>query len=73
MGLNSNFQYFEFKSFKSMNRDIITIALQELVLREGKNMKEVQQYLRMRYSIEADELVLKRRLEKIHQTEKAVA
>ncbi|WP_168171995.1 hypothetical protein [Algoriphagus sp. A40] len=56
-----------------MNRDIITIALQELVLREGKNMKEVQQYLRMRYSIEADELVLNRRLEKILQTEKAVA
>lgn len=56
-----------------MNRDIITIALQELVLREGKNMKEVQQYLRMRYRIEADELVLKRRLEKIHLTEKAVA
>jgi len=56
-----------------MNRDLILTALQEIVLQDGKDLKEVQQYLRMRYRIEADELVLKRRLEKILQTEKAVA
>ncbi len=59
--------------FEPMDRDLITIALQEMVLREGKDLKEVQQYLRMRYRLEADELVLKRRLGKMLQTEKAVA
>ncbi|SEF70945.1 hypothetical protein [Algoriphagus boritolerans] len=56
-----------------MNRDLITLALQEFVLRDGKELNEVQQYLRMKYRIEADQLVLKRRLEKLLQTEKAVA
>ena len=56
-----------------MDRDLISIALQEIVLRECKGLKEVQQYLRMKYRIEADDLVLKRRLEKMLQTEKAVA
>jgi len=56
-----------------MNRDIITQTLQEFVLKEGKGLHEVQQYLRMKYRLEADQLVLKIRLEKIQQTEKAVA
>jgi hypothetical protein len=56
-----------------MNRDLITIALQEFVLRDGKDLKEVQQYLRMKHCLDADQTVLKRRLEKIRQTEKAVA
>lgn len=56
-----------------MDRDLILLALQEIVLRDGRDLKEVQQYLRMKYRIEADELVLKRRLEKIVQAEKAVA
>lgn len=56
-----------------MDRDLISMALQEIVLREGKDLKEVQQYLRMKYRIEADDLVLNRRLEKMLQTEKAVA
>lgn len=56
-----------------MNRDLITIALQEFVLRDGKELNEVQQYLRMKYRLEADQQVLKRRLEKMLQTEKAVA
>ncbi|GAA0878543.1 hypothetical protein GCM10009119_15110 [Algoriphagus jejuensis] len=56
-----------------MNSDLILETLQEVVLRDGKDLKEVQQYLRMRYRIEADELVLKRRLEKMLQAEKAVA
>lgn len=56
-----------------MNRDLITLALQEFVLRDGKELNEVQQYLRMKYRIEADQVVLKKRLEKLLQTEKAVA
>lgn len=56
-----------------MNRDLITIAIQEFVLREGKDLKEVQQYLRMRYRLEADIQVLQRRLSKILQTQMAVA
>lgn len=56
-----------------MNRDLITIALQEFVLRDGKDLEEVQQYLRMKHSLDADQTVLKRRLEKILQSEKAVA
>jgi hypothetical protein len=61
------------KIFESMDRDIILQALQEMTLRDGKSLKEVQQYLRMRYRVEVDDLVLKRRLEIIDQTEKAVA
>lgn len=56
-----------------MDRDLITLALQEIVLQDGKDLKEVQQYLRMKYRIEAEDVVLRRRLETILQTEKAVA
>ena len=56
-----------------MNRDLITLALQEFILKEGKELQEVQQYLRMKYRLDADQMVLKRRLEKILQTQKAVA
>jgi hypothetical protein len=56
-----------------MTRDLITIAIQEFVLRDGKDLKEVQQYLRMKYRLDADLTVLRRRLEKMSQTEKAVA
>lgn len=56
-----------------MNRDLINLALQEIVLRDVKDLKEVQQYLRMKYRIEVDQLVLEKRLQKLLQTEKAVA
>lgn len=56
-----------------MNRDLISLALQEFVLRDGKDLKEAQQYLRMRFRIDVEQLVLKKRLEKLLQTEKAVA
>lgn len=56
-----------------MDRDLISQVLQELVVRDGKELKDAQQYLRMKYRLEADELILKRRLEKLHQSEKAVA
>ncbi len=56
-----------------MDRDLISLALQELVLKEGKGLQETQQYLRMKYRLEAEERVLHRRLAKLLQTEKAVA
>lgn len=56
-----------------MNRDLITLALQEFVLRDGKELNEVQQYLRMKYNLDVDQVILKRRLEKMLQIEKAVA
>lgn len=56
-----------------MDRGLITIALQEIVLRDGKDLQEAQQYLRMKYRIDVEHEVLRRRLEKMLQTEKAVA
>lgn len=56
-----------------MDRDLISLALQELALKEGTGLKDVQQYLRMKYRLEAEERVLQRRLAKLLQTEKAVA
>lgn len=56
-----------------MYQDLISSALQELVLRDGKDLKEVQQYLRMKHRLDADHVVLQRRLEKMLQSEKAVA
>ncbi len=49
------------------------MALQELVMKEGKNLGEVKHYLRMKFRMEVDELVLAKRLKKLQQVEKAVA
>jgi len=56
-----------------MERDLITQALQEIALRNGKDLTEVHQYLLMRYRIQIDPLVLSKRLKKIIEEEKAVA
>lgn len=56
-----------------MEKDVITVALQELVMKEGKSLSEVKNYLRLKFRMEVDELVLSSRLKKIHQAEKAVA
>jgi hypothetical protein len=56
-----------------MQIDVITAALQEVLIKEGKEMEDVKHYLRMRYRLEVDNLVLSKRLEKIKQSEKAVA
>ena len=56
-----------------MERDLITLALQDMVLKEGKELSEVQQYLRMRYRIEVDPTILSKRMKKLTQEEKAVA
>ncbi|WP_153231763.1 hypothetical protein [Algoriphagus machipongonensis] len=56
-----------------MERDLITQALQKICVQENKHLREVQQYLIMKYRIDADQPVLKRRLEKLLSEEKAVA
>ncbi|MBN3581116.1 hypothetical protein JYB64_01880 [Algoriphagus aestuarii] len=56
-----------------MERGLITQALHAICLQEGKDVKDVQQYLLMKYRIEVEELVLKKRLEKLMNEGKAVA
>jgi hypothetical protein len=56
-----------------MEKDIITVALLDLVTKEGKSIKEVRDYLRMKFRMDVDDLALSRRLKKIQQAEKAVA
>jgi hypothetical protein len=56
-----------------MEKDLITQALQEIVLKGGKGLPEVQQYLMMRFRIKTESYVLSRRLKKILNEEKAVA
>ena len=56
-----------------MEKDIITQALLELVAKEGKSIQDVRDYLRMRFCLEVEDLVLSRRLKKILHGEKAVA
>lgn len=56
-----------------MEKDLITQALQMIHLQNGKDLKEVSQYLNMKYRIDADQLVLQSRLKKMLQEEKAVA
>lgn len=56
-----------------MERDLITLALQNLCIQLGKDPKEVHQYLLMKYRMDVDLLVLQKRLEKILSEEKAVA
>ena len=56
-----------------MERDLITLALQEIAIKKSKDLKEVQQYLMMRHRIKIDPLALSKRLQKILEEEKAVA
>ena len=56
-----------------MDKDLITDALQTIHLQHGKDLKEVAQYLTMKYRIEVELLVLQNRLKKLLQEEKAVA
>lgn len=56
-----------------MERDLITQVLHSICLQEGKDIKDVHQYLLMKYRIEVEELVLKKRLQKLMNEEKAVA
>ncbi|PZX59606.1 hypothetical protein LV84_00814 [Algoriphagus ratkowskyi] len=56
-----------------MEKDLITQALQTIHLQNGKDLKEVSQYLNMKYRIDTDILLLEDRLKKLIQEEKAVA
>ncbi|MDN3205217.1 hypothetical protein [Algoriphagus sediminis] len=56
-----------------MENDLIIQALKELHLAQQKSLKDVQNYLSMRYRIDLEESVLEIRLRKISQEEKAVA
>ncbi|MEB2774949.1 hypothetical protein SYJ56_06505 [Algoriphagus sp. D3-2-R+10] len=56
-----------------MEKDLITQALQMIHLRNGKDLKEVSQYLNMKYRVDVDPLVLQSRLKKLILEEKAVA
>ncbi|WP_157366906.1 Clr5 domain-containing protein [Algoriphagus vanfongensis] len=56
-----------------MEPGIINQAIKKFCLSQGKDLKEVIQYLKLKYQIDADESVLRRRLEKIVDNEKAVA
>lgn len=56
-----------------MEKDLITQAVQTIHLQNGKDLKEVIQYLNMKYRIDIDALVLQSRLKKMILEEKAVA
>lgn len=58
---------------KTMEKDLITQAIQTIYLQNGKDLKEVSQYLNLKYRIDAEPLVLQKRLQKMLQEEKAVA
>ncbi|MDI1324502.1 MAG: hypothetical protein PSV36_17280 [Algoriphagus sp.] len=56
-----------------MEEGLINRALKHLVFEKGKDLKEVQQYLLMKFNIEVDNQVLQKRMEKMSNQEKAVA
>ncbi|NVJ84977.1 MAG: hypothetical protein HWE15_01660 [Algoriphagus sp.] len=56
-----------------MEPGIINNALKQFCVEESKSLADVVQYLKMKYRIDADELILKKRLEKLLNQEKAVA
>lgn len=58
---------------KSMEEGLINRALKRLVLEEGNDLREVQQYLLMKFRIEVDQSVLQKRLDKMSIQGKAVA
>lgn len=56
-----------------MEEGLINRALKRLVIEEGKDLREVQQYLLMKFRIDVEQLVLQKRLDKMSIQEKAVA
>lgn len=58
---------------KPMEEGLINRALKRLVIEEGKDLHEVQQYLLMKFKIDVEQPVLQRRLEKMSIHKKAVA
>lgn len=58
---------------KPMEEGLINRAIKRLVIEEGNHLREVQQYLLMKFKIEVDQSVLQKRLDKMSIQEKAVA
>ncbi len=56
-----------------MENDLITLALKELYFQNQKSLKDVKNYLSLKYKIDLDEAVLELRMSKLSQEEKAVA
>lgn len=56
-----------------MEEGLINRALKRLVIEEGNDLREVQQYLLMKFRIDVDQRVLQKRLDKMSIQEKAVA
>jgi hypothetical protein len=56
-----------------MEKDLINSSLHSLCILNAKSISEAAQYLKMRYRLDIEETVLKKRLDNIIQEEKAVA
>ncbi|WP_186300121.1 hypothetical protein [Algoriphagus algorifonticola] len=56
-----------------METGIINQAIQKLCIAEGKEVNEVIQYLKLKYRIDIDPLVLQKRIDKLMNKGKAVA
>ncbi len=48
-----------------MEEGLINRALKQLIVEQGKNLYEVQQYLLMKFKIEVEQSVLQKRLKKM--------
>jgi chromosomal replication initiation ATPase DnaA len=64
--------YIDFNNYP-MEKDLITQALKEIVVKGRKGLPEVQRYLLKRFRIKIESFVLSRRLKKLLNEEKAVA
>lgn len=56
-----------------MEKDLINQSLHAICLQNGKSLDEASQYLKMKYRMDVESLILKKRLNKILNDEKAVA
>jgi len=63
----------ELKLPKIMEKDLINSSLHALCIQNAKSITEAAQYLKMKYRLDIEEIVLKKRLNNIISEEKAVA
>ncbi|MDG1279605.1 MAG: hypothetical protein P8O16_20205 [Algoriphagus sp.] len=56
-----------------MEKDLINQSLHTICLQNGKSLDDASQYLKMKYRMDVENLVLEKRLNKILNDEKAVA
>jgi hypothetical protein len=56
-----------------MEKDLINSSLHSLCIQNAKSITEAAQYLKMKYRLDIEETVLKKRLNDIMHEEKAVA